>query len=128
MILRRRRGSISPASRTLIGGQLDTEGRRDRLQGTELPGAARDGGIPKHCDARQAGHDLLEQLQPSPAQAVLERNEAGRVGVGMRHIINEPRADWIGNPGKHDRHGAARLLQGAYGRGTLLARADEVIE
>ena len=65
--------SISPASRTSIGLDFHPERRRHGLDGAELAdcrSAMRR--IPKDGHSRHARRDLLEQLQPFPAQAVFD--------------------------------------------------------
>jgi hypothetical protein len=52
------------------------------------------------------GCDLLEQLQPFPAQAVFKREEAGDIAAGAREALNKASADRIGGLGKHNWNGA----------------------
>ena len=75
------------------------------------------GGIPKDRRSRHARRDLLEQLQPFPAQAVFELHKAGGVAARPRQAIDEAGADRIGDDREHDRHGAGRLQQRRHGRG-----------
>ena len=60
-------------------------------------GAGRDGGIPKHRHSRHARRDLLEQLQPFPADAVFENAETGGVAARPRQAVDEAGADRIGD-------------------------------
>ena len=53
---------------------LHPERRRHGLDGAELADPGRYGGIPKDRRSRHARRDLLEQLQPFPAQAVFEQS------------------------------------------------------
>ena len=66
-------------------------------------------GIPKDRRSRHTRRDLLEQLQPFPAQAVFERHETGGVAAGPRQAIDQAGADRIDDDREHDRHGAGRL-------------------
>ena len=83
------------------------------------PVPVRDGGIPKDRRSRHAGRDLLEQLQPFPAQAVFERHETGGVAARPRQAVDEAGADRIADDREHDRHGAGRLQQRPHGRGAM---------
>ena len=77
------------------------------------------GGTLKHRNTRHARHDLLEQLQPFPAQAEFERHESGGVAARPRQAVDEAGAHWIDDDREHDRHGASRLEQRPHGRGAL---------
>ena len=71
--------------------------------------------------ARQPGADLLEQLQPFPAQAGFENHEAGGVAARPRKAIDEAGGDGIGADREHDRNRCAvacsngRTVAGASG-------------
>ena len=66
--------------------------------------------IAKDCHSRHARRDLLEQLQPFPAHAEFEQDEAGDVAARPRKTLDEAGADRIDGVREHDRHGAGRLL------------------
>ena len=95
---------------------LHPERRRHGLDDGELADPGGYGGIPKDRRARHARRDLLEQLQPFPAQAVFELHEAGGVAARPRQALDEAGADRIGDIREHDRHGAGRLQQRRQGR------------
>ena len=61
--------SISAASRTLIGLNSTPSDGATAWMAANWPIPERYGGIPKDCRSRHARRDLLEQLQPFPAQA-----------------------------------------------------------
>jgi hypothetical protein len=63
----------------------------------ELADAGGDGGIAKHRRPRDAWRDLLEQLQPLPAQTVFELHEAGGVAARPRQAFHEAGADRVGD-------------------------------
>ena len=87
--------SISPASRTLTGL---TSTLSDGATAWMAPNWARpeaNGGIPKHRRARHVRRDLLEQLQPFPADAVFERHESSGVAARPRQALDEAGADRI---------------------------------
>ena len=74
---------------------LHPERRRHRLDRAEL---ARPGGyssVANDPHPRHAGRDLLEQLQPLAAQAVLERDEAGGVAARPRQAVDEAGTDRV---------------------------------
>ena len=83
------------------------------------PTPERCGGIPKDRHSRHARRDLLEQLQPFPADAVFEMHEPGGVAARPRQALDEAGADRIGDDREHDRHGAGRLQQRPHGRGAM---------
>jgi hypothetical protein len=58
-----------------------------------------------------AGRDLLEQLQPFPADAVFIQHKTSSVAARLREAIDEPGADRFGNLDEHDRHGTSRPQQ-----------------
>ena len=64
--------SISAASRTSTGLNSTPNDGATAWMAAELADPGGDGGIPKDRRPRHAGRDLLEQLQPFPAQAVFE--------------------------------------------------------
>ena len=71
---------------------------------------------PKDRRSRHAWRDLLEQLQPFPAQAVFESHETGGVAARPRQAVDEAGADRIDDDREHDRHRAGRLQQRPHGR------------
>src|SRR2546421_13007020 len=96
--------------------QLDTERRRHGLQSAQLSGARGYRSISKDCNALEVRRDLLQQLEPFPADAVLEIGEPGRIAARARQAVDKTGTDRIGHQHEHDRHGARRLLQGRYRR------------
>ena len=99
--------SISPASRTSIGPQLDGVRLRHGLDGAELAGPGGDEGFPQHRDALHIRRDLLEQLQPFAADRIFEVGKAGDVAARPRQARDVAGADRIGDQREHDRNGAA---------------------
>ena len=87
---------------------LHPERRRHRLDGAQLADHGGDGGIAKHRRARDLRRDLLEQLQPFPADAVFEIGETGDVASRPRQTGNEAAADRVDGIDEHDRQGAGR--------------------
>jgi hypothetical protein len=67
------------------------------------------GGIPKDRRSRHARRDLLEQIQPFPAQAIFILDKAGGVAARPRQAIDEAGADRISDKREYYRHGAGRL-------------------
>ena len=65
--------------------------------------------ILKETHAFHAGRDLLEQLEPFPADAVFVSGEPGGVAARLRQTLDEPGTDRIGDLHENDRHGAGRL-------------------
>src|SRR5262245_55252298 len=61
---------------------LHTQERSHGLDGAELSTPRSYTRIAKNCRTRRAGRDLLEQLKPLPAHAILERDEACRIAAG----------------------------------------------
>ena len=85
-----------------------------RRRGTDRAPLADPGGycgIPKDRNSRYARRDLLEQLQPFRAQAVIEQDKASGVAARPRQTIDIAGADGIGDAHEHDRHGACCLKQ-----------------
>ena len=96
---------------------LHPERRRHGLDYAKLANSGGCGGIPKNRHSRHARRDLLEQLQPFPADAVFEIHEPGGVAARPRQAVDEAGADRIDDDREHDRHGAGRLQQRPHGRG-----------
>ena len=88
---------------------LDPKRRRHGLDGAELANPDGYGGVPDDCYPLYSRRDLLEQLQPFPADAEFERDEPGGVAARPRQTINETGADRIDDNREHDRYGAGRL-------------------
>src|SRR5262245_29322736 len=88
--------------------QLHTECLRGSLDRGELgdPGTAR--WVPDHCGACQTRHDLLEEFEPFPTQAVFVLRKASGVAAWLRHAVDVAGADWVHDLRKHDGHGAGR--------------------
>src|SRR5207245_2696152 len=88
--------SISGGSRTLtVRTSIPSDGATD-WDDRELADPRGDGGIPKNRRPRYARHDLLEQLQPFPAQAVLELQKAGSVAAWPCQALDETGANRSG--------------------------------
>jgi len=100
----------------LIGLTSIPERRRHGLDGAELGVSGRVAAISKDCRSGHVWRDLLEQLQPFPAQTVLEQQEAGGVAARSGKTIYEAAANRIDDIHKHDRHATGRLLQRGQGR------------
>ena len=64
--------------------QRHAQSRCRRLESGKLTGHAGRGQIPQDRGALDVGCDLLKELQPLPAHAVLELHEAGRVAARPR--------------------------------------------
>src|SRR5262245_12617351 len=64
--------------------QLNSKGRRHRLDGTPLAGAGGISAIPKDCRSGYPRRDLFEQLQPFPADTVLGEGKTGGVSTRPR--------------------------------------------
>src|SRR4029079_4200987 len=95
---------------------LYPERRRHGLDDAVLSVPERIAGISKDCRSRHVWRDLLEQLQPFPAQTVFEEQEPGSVTAWSGKAIYKAAADRIDDTHKHDRHGTRRLLQCRQGR------------
>jgi hypothetical protein len=67
--------------------------------------------VPKDCDARHRGRNLLEQFQPFRAHAVFELDKTGRVTARPRHAFDQATADRVNDIHKHDWHDFSCLLQ-----------------
>src|SRR5262245_66468707 len=91
--------------------KLNTKGLRDRSNCRELSNAGCRGGITKHQGSGHVGRDLLEQLGPFAAHAVLETREAGDVAAWVGHAFDEAGTNRIGNVHEHDRDRTGGLLQ-----------------
>ncbi|HEY5130994.1 MAG TPA: hypothetical protein VIJ35_27510 [Bradyrhizobium sp.] len=98
---------------------LHPQRRRRGLDCAELAGTGGLGGIPKDRRLRHARHDLLEQLQPFPADAVFESHETRGVAARPRQAADEAAADRIDDDREHDRHGAGRLQQRPHWSGAM---------
>ena len=76
------------------------------------PRPGRYGRIPKHRHSRHAGRDLLEQLQPFPADARIRTTMKPVVlPPGRARLSTKPAPTGSATDGEHDRHGACRLQQ-----------------
>src|SRR5215510_6549564 len=82
--------------------KLNTKGLRDRSNCRELSNASRRGGNTKHQGSGHVGRDLLEQLGPLAAHAVLKIREACDVTAWMGHTFDETSTNRIGNVHEHD--------------------------
>src|SRR5215467_634299 len=83
---------------------LHAKRRRHSLDDAELSVPGRIGGVAKDSRARRAWCDLLEHLQPFPAQTVFEQQKAGGVAAWSGQAINEAAADRIDSSREHDWH------------------------
>src|SRR6516164_4826726 len=81
------------------------------LDRAELAGPGRYTKTLKEPHSLYAGRDLLEQLQPFPADAVFIQHKTSSVAARLREAIDEPGADRFGNLDEHDRHGTSRPQQ-----------------
>ena len=72
---------------------------------------SRDGGVPKDRRSHHARRNLLEQLQPFPAQTVFELKKAGHIAARPCQTIDVARADRVGDIVENDWHGVRRLHQ-----------------
>ena len=77
--------------------ELNTKGLRDRSNSRELSDASRGSGVTKHQGSGHVGRDLLEQLGPFAAHAVLEIREAGDIGAWVGHTFDDTSTNRIGN-------------------------------
>src|SRR5215510_3278035 len=91
--------------------KLNTKGLRDRSNRRELSNASRRGGITKHQGSGHIGRDLLEQLGPLAAHAVLKIREACDITAWMGHTFDETSTNRIGNVHEHDWNSPGGLLQ-----------------
>ena len=82
--------------------ELDTKGLRYRSNSRELSDTSRRGGITKHQSSGHVGRDLLEQLGPSAAHAVLEIREASDIAARVGHTFDETSTNRIGNVHEHE--------------------------
>ena len=60
------------------------------MHGPQLPGCSGGRRIAQHANARDVRRDLLEQLQPFPADAVFERGEPGALPPGCARLATNP--------------------------------------
>jgi hypothetical protein len=88
--------------------------RCERLDRGELADSRGFGGIAQNRDAADARRDFFEQLEPFRSNGVFEHKKAGGIPARPRQALDQARAYRIDNPGEHDRHAAARLLQGQH--------------
>src|SRR6185369_978719 len=79
---------ISPTER----GQFHPKRRGHRLDGSELTDIRRDRWVSNDADTRNAGRDLLEQLQPFCADAILENWKSSHIAAGLRQTGTKPEA------------------------------------
>ncbi|MGC1574174.1 MAG: hypothetical protein WA750_18920, partial [Pseudolabrys sp.] len=73
------------------------KGLRYRSNSRELSDASRRGGITKNQGSGHVGRDLLEQLGPFAAYAVLEIREACEIAAWVGHTFDETSTNRIGN-------------------------------
>src|SRR5262245_14040780 len=89
------------------------------LDDGKLSGSGALSGVSKHRRSRYVRRNLLKQLQPFPADAVVVRHETGGVAARSRLARNEAGADRVGGDRKHNGHRAGRLQQRPHGRGPV---------
>ena len=82
--------------------QLHAERLRRGLSSGELSDAGWISGISEDSHMHKLWRDLLQQLQPFPAQAILENHEPGDIAARPRQRIDEARTDRIGDACKYD--------------------------
>ena len=116
--------SISPASRMLIGFTSTLSDGATAWMTANWPVPEDIAWVPKDRRSRHARRDLLEQLQPFPADAVFERHETGGVAARPRQAVDEAGADRIGRSHEHHRHVACRRQN--HSRGRSAAGQNEV--
>ena len=91
--------------------RLHAEGRRSGLDRThEEFRLRRCVGVEDDRDPREAGHNLLEQVNPFSADRELVHAEAREVAARFRHAPNEALRNGIGDLHEDDRDGAGGLL------------------
>src|SRR5262249_10089190 len=90
---------------------------RDSLDCAEYYSSRRNIGVSQYSCSHHARRDLLQELQPFPAQTVFIIHESSGVAAGPGQAIDEAGADWIGDAREHDRQRAADTLQGGYAQG-----------
>ena len=74
----------------------------------KLASAGPYGGVTKHRHPRDVWRNLLEQLQPFPAEVKFGHNEACNIAAGSRQAVHDAKADRIVHDRKHDRYSAGR--------------------
>src|SRR5262245_12920351 len=84
----------------------------ERLDRTKQSRTGRDPSLAKDCRPGDAWCDLLEQLQPFPADRILVDREAGHVASGTRQAFHIAGCNRVCDTGEHDRDGAACFQQG----------------
>src|SRR5262245_12954672 len=84
----------------------------ERLDRTKQSRTGRDASLAKDCRPSDAWCDLLEQLQPFPADGILVDREAGHVAAGTRQAFHIAGCNRVCDTGEHDRDGAACFQQG----------------
>src|SRR5712671_784207 len=65
---------------------------------------------PRFCDIALRGN-LLQQLQPFTAQAVIELHKAGDIAAWPRQTCDNACAYRVDSDDEHDRHGSGRFEQ-----------------
>jgi hypothetical protein len=81
----------------------------------------------QHCDVRDLGRKLFEQLQPFRAHAVVERSETGNIATRLGKAIDEAAGDRVDNRHEYDRDSAGRFLRRPHylrGRGQDHVRSE----
>jgi hypothetical protein len=86
------------------------------VDGAPLAHPTRVAGVPYNCRTRQAGGDLLEQLQPFPDCAEFELGKSGGIAARPREACHKASTDRIASLREHDRHRAGCLQQCRDGR------------
>src|SRR5437763_14605142 len=70
--------------------QLDTDRRPHGFQSAQLSGARGYRRISKDCNALEVRRDLPQQLEPFPADAVLDNRDPDRIAHRARHALDQP--------------------------------------
>ena len=90
--------------------QLHAERRRSGFdRAHEEFGLWRRVGVEHDGNAREAGRDFLEQIEPFATDRELGPAETGEVAARLRHGRNEALCDWIGDQHEYDRDCAGGL-------------------
>ena len=103
--------SSSPASRTLNGLTSTPSDGATAWMAPNWPMPEAMAGSRMTAALVTFGAIFFEQLQPFPAQAILELAKSGNIAARPCEASDEARADRINNQYKHNRQGAGGLKQ-----------------
>src|SRR5262245_56000868 len=101
------------------GAYLHPERWRRGLDRGKHAGSGTLSGIPKDRHSRHAWRNLLEQLQPFPADAVFGTHETSSVAARPPQAVDKARSDRIDRDWEHNRDGSSRLQQWQHGQGPM---------